>query len=102
MADMMIHEFLLGFIKIYILQYAAKEDVYGKELYDQLHEHGYKLSYGTLYSTLHGFKEKGYLADEERNVRGKIRKYYRITDRGMEALEKAREKARELFTVIGQ
>ncbi|MBN2079807.1 MAG: helix-turn-helix transcriptional regulator [Spirochaetes bacterium] len=100
MADIMIHEFLLGFIKIYILQCAAKEDVYGKEIYDQLHEHGYKLSYGTLYGTLHGFKEKGYLADEERNVQGKIRKYYRITERGREALEQAMDRARDLFTVI--
>jgi len=36
MADVMIHEFLLGFIKIYILQYAEKEPVYGKEIHDQL------------------------------------------------------------------
>ncbi len=100
MADVMIHEFLLGFIKIYILQYAYKENVYGKEIYDQLQEHGYKISYGTLYNTLHGFKEKGYLVDEDRNVQGKIRKYYRITKRGREALVKAKEKARDLLTVI--
>lgn len=100
MADVMIHEFLLGFIKIYILQFADKEPVYGKEIHDQLEEFGFKISFGTLYNTFHGFEEKGYLVHEERNVNGKIRKYYRITKHGREALVTAKGKARELFTAL--
>ncbi|HNR88596.1 MAG TPA: PadR family transcriptional regulator [Spirochaetota bacterium] len=100
MADVMIHEFLLGFIKIYILQFADKEPVYGKEIHDQLEEFGFKISFGTLYNTFHGFEEKGYLVHEERNVNGKIRKYYRITKHGREALATAKGKARELFTAL--
>ncbi|OHD72442.1 MAG: PadR family transcriptional regulator [Spirochaetes bacterium RBG_16_49_21] len=100
MADVMIHEFLLGFIKIYILQYAEKEPVYGKEIHDQLQEYGYKISFGTLYNTFHGFEEKGYLIHEDRNINGKIRKYYTLTDRGKEAFNKAKEKAKELFDAL--
>ncbi len=100
MADTMIHEFLLGFIKIYILQFASKEPVYGKEIHDQLEEYGYKISYGTLYNTFHNFEEKGYLLHEEKNVNGKIRKYYRITSRGKEALVKAKAKSMELFNAL--
>ena len=97
MADVMIHEFLLGFIKIYILQFTEREPVYGKEIHDQLASHGYDLSYGTLYNTFHGLEEKGYLVHEDRNVKGKIRKYYKITEKGKDALKKAKERTRELF-----
>ncbi len=97
MADVMIHEFLLGFIKIYILQYAEREPVYGKELHDQLSGHGYNLSYGTLYNTFHVLEEKGYLVHEDRNVKGKIRKYYNLTEKGRDALKKAKARTRELF-----
>ncbi|MBN1534887.1 MAG: helix-turn-helix transcriptional regulator [Spirochaetes bacterium] len=100
MAEMMIHEFLLGFIKIYILQYASMEPVYGKEIFDQLERIDYRISYGTLYNTFHSFEKKGYLVHENRNVNGKIRKYYTITKRGEEALKKAKCKSIELFNAI--
>jgi DNA-binding PadR family transcriptional regulator len=100
MADAMIHEFLLGFIKIYVLQYADREPVFGKEIHDKLSEHGYSISYGTLYNTFHSFEQKGYLVQEERNVNGKIRKYYTITALGREALDRARTKTMELYEVI--
>jgi len=97
MPDVMIHEFLLGFIKIYILQHAEREIVCSKEIHEQLARYGYEISYGTLYNTFHGLEEKGYLLHEDRNVKGKIRKYYRITDKGKVALKKARERTREIF-----
>lgn len=98
MAEVMKHEFLLGFIKIYILQYAHRESVYGKEIHEHLTETGYHLSYATLYNTLHGLENKGYLLHEERNVAGKIRKYYNITDKGRDALMISMNHAQMLFT----
>jgi len=98
MADVMKHEFLLGFIKIYILQYADREPVYGKEIHEHLTGAGYHLSYGTLYNTFHGLENKGYLIHEDCNVGGKIRKYYKITDTGREALRIAIEQIEILFT----
>ena len=97
MAKLMIHDFLLGFIKIYILHYASKEPIYGKEFHDQLLEKGFEISYGTLYPMFHKFEKKGYLKNENRNVNGKIRKYYSITEDGKTALKESKLKAKELF-----
>lgn len=49
----MIKEFFLGFIKIHILYHADREPVYGAELSRELARHGYQISFGTLYPTLH-------------------------------------------------
>ncbi len=97
MSEVMTHEFLLGVIKLYILQYADKEPIYGKEISDQLAEYGYHISCGTLYNAFHNFEEIGYLIHEDRNVNGKIRKYYHITDQGKNALSAAKEKTHLLF-----
>ena len=97
MADVMIHDFLMGFIRIYMLHYASIEPIFGKEFHDRLLEKGFDISYGTLYPMFHKFEEKGYLKHEDRNVNGKIRKYYSITREGRKALKEAKVKARELF-----
>jgi len=97
MAEVMIHDFLLGFIKIYILHYASIEPIYGKEFHDQLLKKGFDISYGTLYPMFHKFEKKRYLKHEDRNVNGKIRKYYSITKDGNIALTESKLKAKELF-----
>ncbi|GEM_PF-5630 len=101
MADEMIHEFMLGFIKIYILQHASEGPIYGKEVHEKLGRYGFVLSYGTLYSAFHKFESKKYLVQEDRNINGKIRKYYSITDKGLKALEKAKSKSRDLLEGFG-
>lgn len=93
---MMLREFFLGFIKIHILHHAAEEPVYGLELIEELARHGYDLSPGTLYPTLHRLHTQGYLANESRTVGGRRRKYYAITDKGRAALAEARLKIAEL------
>lgn len=97
MAEMMIHDFLLGFIKMYILHFSSVEPIYGKEFHDQLVEKGFDISYGTLYPMFHKFEEKGYLKHKDKNVNGKIRKYYYITKEGKKSLNEAKLKAKELF-----
>jgi DNA-binding PadR family transcriptional regulator len=86
----------LGFIKMHILHHARKEPIYGKEFRRELEHHGYEISYGTLYPIFHGLEQDGYLGSEKRKVDGKIRKYYRITDKGLEVFEVALDKVREL------
>jgi DNA-binding PadR family transcriptional regulator len=97
MAEVMKHEFLLGFIKIYILRFAQREPVYGKEIHEHLAAEGNHLSYATLYKTFHSLEKKGYLVHEDCNVGGKIRKYYNITEIGSEALNIAVRQAEMLF-----
>lgn len=89
-------DFFLGFIKIHILYHAAKEPIYGQEFAGELNRHDYKISFGTLYPIFHRLEQKGFLTAENKNVKGKVRKYYVITEKGNEILKEARLKAKEL------
>ena len=90
----------LGFIELHILYHAGREPVYGLWLIEELAEHGYRLSPGTLYPILHGLQIEGLLVAETRVVEGKARKYYSLTPKGASALEEGKAKARELIKEI--
>lgn len=92
----MTHELFSGFIKIHILHHAGEGEVYGLWLIEELAKHGYSVSPGTLYPTLHGLEKAGYLASERRVVAGRQRRYYIITPAGKAALAEARAKLAEL------
>jgi len=47
------------------------------------------MSPGTLYPLLHSMESSGLLEMEEKTVKGKIRKYYKITSLGADVLEEA-------------
>lgn len=90
----------MGFIKIHILYHASKEPIYGVWIQEELGRHGYHLSPGTLYPTLHRLEKDGYLQGQPRVVAGKVRNYYTITAKGRGALNEARDKIRELVTEV--
>ena len=96
----MLKDFFLGFIKIHILYHASKEPIYGVEILAELGRHGYRLSPGTLYPTLHRLERDGYLQRQPKVVNGKVRNYYTITPKGVGTLNKARSKIRELVTEV--
>lgn len=96
----MLQDFFLGFVKIHILYHASKEPIYGVEILEELGRHGYRLSPGTLYPTLHRLQREGYLSVRKRVVGGKVRKYYTITEQGMSILDEAREKIAELVDEV--
>jgi len=99
----MLRDVMLGFVRIHILHHAAESPVYGTWLMEELGRHGYRLGPGTLYPILHGLEEKGYLASERRVVKGRVRRYYRITPQGQQVLEESRERVRELAEeILGQ
>ncbi|WP_238906869.1 PadR family transcriptional regulator [Clostridium sp. YIM B02506] len=100
MQEQILRKFFLGFIQIHILHHAKKEPFYGSWMIEELREHGYDMSPGTLYPLLHGMESKGLLEKEEKLVDGKIRKYYKSTKLGDEILQEARKKAYELFKEI--
>lgn len=100
MQEQIIRKLFLGFIHIHILHHAKKEPFYGAWMIEELRNHGYEISAGTLYPVLHSLEKNGVLKVEERNVQGKIRKYYSITELGDEVLKEARIKAYELFKEI--
>lgn len=97
----MIRDFFLGFVRLHILYHATQEPIYGLEMIQELKEHGYNLSPGTLYPILHHLEKEGYLSVETQTVNGKNRKYYRATPAGQAALREASLKVRELIKEIG-
>ncbi len=97
---MLNRDFFLGFIKIHILYHASKEPVFGVWLVNELARHGYNVSPGTMYPTLHRLERDGHLKSEARVVNGKVRKYYRATKTGKMMLEKAKQQIEELVSEV--
>ena len=97
---MLNRDFFLGFIKIHILYHASKEPVFGAWIAEELARHGYNISPGTLYPTLHRLEKDGYLKSTVKVVNGRVRKYYRATDEGELMLDRAKQKIRELVTEV--
>ena len=73
----------LAFIKLHILYHAAKEEVYGVGLIEELGRHGYKLSPGTLYPTLAKLLVQDFL---ERSETGTVRVAEVLTPREREVV----------------
>ena len=97
---MLDREFFLGFIKIHILYHAAKEDIFGVAIAEELARHGYSVSPGTLYPVLHRMEKAGYLESSSRVINGRVRKYYRATVAGKTALAEAKKRIKELVTEV--
>ena len=98
--DKLLRKLFLGFIQIHILHHAKEHPIFGAWMLEELREHGYTISPGTLYPILHSMENEGLLNKEDRNVAGKIRKYYTATEKGQDVLVEARNKAYELFKEI--
>ncbi len=86
----------LGFVRVHILYHASKEEIYGAWMLRELERHGYAISPGTLYPILHEMERDGLLESRKVVVDGKVRKVYRATGKGLEVLDLARERVREL------
>ena len=93
-------ELLSGLIRLHILHHAAEGDIYGQWMIEELARHGYRISPGTLYPLLHGMEERGYVQSRQERAGRSVRRLYRATPLGREALGLAREKVRELFGEI--
>jgi PadR family transcriptional regulator, regulatory protein PadR len=93
-------DILAGFIRLHVLHHAAEGDLYGQWMIEELAEHGYKVSAGTLYPMLHSLEKKGYLTSRTEREGRTFRRIYNATALGIEALELGREKLRELFREV--
>jgi DNA-binding PadR family transcriptional regulator len=98
--DPVTRHFFNGFIRLHVLYHAAKEPIYGAEITEELVRHGYRLSQGTLYPTLHLLEEMGLVRSRAEVVEGRRRKYYRATPAGRKVLEEARSKLQELVAEV--
>lgn len=89
-------DLLSGLIRLHVLHHASEAEIYGQWMIDELAEHGYRLSPGTLYPMLHTMVRKGYLTSRTEKDGRITRKYYRTTPKGLEGLAVAKERLREL------
>lgn len=89
-------EFVRAAILLHVLHHAAEEPVYGAWMIAELARHGYRVSPGTMYPTLHRMERDGLLEGEDATVEGRRRRLYRITPGGAAALAEGRRAVREL------
>jgi DNA-binding PadR family transcriptional regulator len=78
-----------GLVRVHILHAAEGGPVSGVELSSQFAAAGHSLGPGTLYPLLHGMEKAGWLKSKDRTVKGKHRRYYRLTNKGRAALTEA-------------
>ena len=86
-----------GLIRLHVLHHAAAAPIYGSWMIEELREHGYQISPGTLYPMLHGLRRKGYLTMRQEGPGKRARRMYSITAQGRSALADAKDKVQGLF-----
>jgi DNA-binding PadR family transcriptional regulator len=97
---MRINDFFSSFIKIHILHHSEKSPIYGAWMIEELKEHGYQISPGSLYPILAKL-EKMELLKSKMKPDGKTRrKIYSITPKGKIELKEAKIKLKELMSEI--
>lgn len=89
-------EFLRGAVRLHILHHAAAEELNGVWIAEELGRHGYKISSGTLYPTLHRMEEEGLLSSRKELRSGRLVRLYRATDFGRANLAEQRGLLAEL------
>jgi DNA-binding PadR family transcriptional regulator len=93
---MAMREFLRGAVDLHILHHAAEGEIHGAWMSRELAGHGYEISPGTLYPTLHRLESEGLLASRKVVEGGHSRRVYTITAAGRKALKRMRRALREL------
>lgn len=93
-------DFLRGARRLHILHHAAEGEVHGAWMAGELARHGYRISPGTLYPTLHAMEAEGLLSSRPVVVGGRRRRVYRATAKGRRTLARLRLALRELAEEI--
>nr|WP_308119923.1 PadR family transcriptional regulator [Streptomyces sp. MBT84] len=83
-------------MRLHILHHAAEGEIHGAWMAEELAHHGYQISPGTLYPTLHRLEADGLLISEQRIVDGRTRRVYTATEAGRQALADDRRALAEL------
>ena len=92
---MKIDKSLTGSTTLLILSLLAREEMYGYQMITELarrSDRTFELKEGTLYPILHALEADRLVTVREKEAEtGRVRKYYRITRKGMKALEEKKE-----------
>lgn len=93
-------EIRLGIWKIHILHHAARREVWGTWLLEELARHGHVLSPGTLYPALARMQRNGWIARTGEAPHARARQAYRITPEGRRLLRALRRELTELYQEV--
>lgn len=94
-------EVLLAFWKVHILHHAGEGALHGQWMLEELREHGYVISPGTLYPLLRRMERLGWLKGRADPRAGKrARRDYRLTPSGARVLSLLRGQIRELYDEV--
>ena len=81
--------------QLLVLSLLAGEDMYGYQMIVELarrSDHTFEMKEGTLYPVLHGLERDGAVeAYQQEAPTGRMRKYYRITRKGLRLLDEKKE-----------
>jgi len=95
--------FSFGSTTMLLLKLLSEKDMYGYEIIETLRQRSqnvFEMKAGTLYPLLHGMEEKGLLTVYEKEVAGKVRKYYHITREGGKVLEEKQAEWKRYFQAV--
>jgi PadR family transcriptional regulator, regulatory protein PadR len=92
----------IGLVRVHVLHHAAKEQIFGLGMIEELGRHGYRLGPGTIYPLLHSMEKRGWLKARAIIIAGKRRKCYTATRAGKSALNEAIGRVRELVDEIDE
>lgn len=94
-----------GSTTILLLTLLSEKDMYGYEMIETLKDRSqnvFELKAGTLYPLLHTLEDKKYLTVCEKEVTGKVRKYYSITKEGKKILSQKQEEWKTYTAAVTQ
>lgn len=89
-------ELFRGAVFLHILHHAAHAPIHGAWMSTELANHGYDISPGTLYPTLHRMERDGLLVSSKSTVDGRVLRIYTATGAGLESLRDGQRAIREL------
>lgn len=85
----------VGGTSMLVLALLKEKEMYGYQIIEELDRrsnHVFQMKEGTLYPVLHGLEKDGLVrAREAETVKGRVRRYYAVTEKGLRALEEKKE-----------
>ena len=97
---------LAGSTATLILKLLDNQDMYGYQIIEELarrSDNTFQLKAGTLYPLLHGLEKKGLLESYEENAdSARIRKYYRLTNKGKKHLKEKTNEWKEYSSAVSK
>lgn len=97
---------LAGSTATLILKLLDGQDMYGYQIIEELarrSDNTFQLKAGTLYPLLHGLEKKGLLESYEENAdSARVRKYYRLTNKGKKHLKEKTDEWKEYASAVSK